>query len=173
MSEELPWHFNWPMVKLLRRLPSIIDNKRFQVEFEALRKYTHGVHEDDLLEAVHRMVVDLLDSGHTPSQDMLRMIGGELKAVWWPDRAAPAQQRVGVPTCVQREINFWAGKKYGNARRADGGRAGHRRKPRPQRQRAAQEAHSFPHSSQKARSRIGAAAQAPAEKKDTFSQKCP
>jgi hypothetical protein len=59
VSEEFPWRMS--MVQLLRRLPSIIDNKRFQVEFEALRKYTHGVHEDDLLEAVHRMVVDLLE----------------------------------------------------------------------------------------------------------------
>jgi hypothetical protein len=117
VSEEFPWRMS--MVQLLRRLPSIIDNKRFQVEFEALRKYTHGVHEDDLLEAVHRMVVDLLDSGHTPSQDMLRMISGELKAVWWPDRKQHRRSKEwAFLACIQQEINFWAAKEYGNARGA-------------------------------------------------------
>jgi hypothetical protein len=99
-----------PMVQPLRRLPSIIDSQRWQVEFEALQKYTHGVHEDDLLEAVHRMVIDLLDAGHTPSQDMLRMISGELKAAWWPDRKQHRRSKEwAFLACVQQETNFWAG----------------------------------------------------------------
>jgi hypothetical protein len=68
---------------------------------------------------VHRCVVDLLDSGHTPSRNMLRMISGELKAAWWPDRKQHQRSKEwAFLACVQQEINFWAGKKYGNARGA-------------------------------------------------------
>jgi hypothetical protein len=105
------------MVQLLRRLTSIIDNKRFQVEFEALRKYTHGVHEDDLLEAVHRMVVDLLDKGHTPSRDMLRMISGELKAAWWPDRKQGQRSKERAFLSFEHQaIKYRAHEEYGKAR---------------------------------------------------------
>jgi len=61
-----------------------MDARRARIEHEALQKYIKGIHEDDLLEAMHRWVIDLLDSGHTPSQHMLQMISGELKAKWWP-----------------------------------------------------------------------------------------
>jgi hypothetical protein len=105
-----------PMVELLRRLPSIIDDRRWQVEIEAQRKYTRGVHEDDLLEAVHRWVIDLLDAGHTPSRDMLRLISGELKAAWWPDRKQRQHSKerawLNHECCL---IDYWWKKQYGKA----------------------------------------------------------
>ena len=117
MSEEFLWRM--PLLQLLHRLPSIIDNRRFQAELEAQQKYTHGIHDDELLEAMHRMVVDLLDAGHTPSRFMLRMISGELKAAWWPDRKQHqrSKERAWL-ICIQQEIAFWARKKYGDARGA-------------------------------------------------------
>jgi hypothetical protein len=115
MSEELLWQL--PMVQLLRRLPSIVDNKRGQVEEEAQLKYTQGVHDDDLLEAIHRMIVDLLDSGHTPSRFMLHMISGELKAAWWPERKQHQRSKeLAFLSLVQQAIKHQAVEKYGKAR---------------------------------------------------------
>jgi uncharacterized protein with von Willebrand factor type A (vWA) domain len=112
VSAERKWRT--PTVELVRRLPSI-DSQRWLVEFEAQQKYTLGVHADDLLEAMHRMVVDLLDSGHTPSRNMLRLISGELKEAWWPDRKQRQHSKeLAFLINVQQEI-CCAAKKYGKA----------------------------------------------------------
>jgi hypothetical protein len=101
VSGELPWR---------------TDSQRWRVEIEAQRKYTAGVHGDDLLEAVHRMVVDLLDAGHIPSRDMLRMISGELKTAWWPDRKQHQRSKeAAFLNYVQQVIKYRAAKAYGNA----------------------------------------------------------
>lgn len=116
MSAERKWRT--PTVELVRRLPSI-DSQRWLVEFEAQQKYMAGVHADDLLEAVHRCVVDLLDSDHTPSRNMLRMISGELKAAWWPDRKQHQHSKeAAFLVIVQQEIDYRWETQYGKARGA-------------------------------------------------------
>jgi hypothetical protein len=92
------------------------------IELMAQHKYTLGIQEYDLPEAMHRMVVDLLDEGHTPSREMLRMISGELQEKWWPV-GSPNKQRQhskesAFVDAVQQEINYRAAEKYGNARGA-------------------------------------------------------
>ena len=71
---------------------------------------------------MHRMVVDLLDAGHTPSPEMLRMISGELKEKWWPVGSPNKQRQHSKESAfvyaVQQEINYRAADKYGNARGA-------------------------------------------------------
>ena len=99
-----------------------LEIQRWMLEYLAQHLYTFGVHEDDPPEAMHRMVVDLLDEGHTPSREMLLMLSGELKEMWWPV-GSPNKQRqhskeLAFVYGVQQEINYCAAKKYRNARGA-------------------------------------------------------
>jgi len=95
---------------------------QWMIELMAQHKYTLGIQEDDLPEAMHRMVVDLLDEGHTPSREMLRMISGELQEKWWPVGSPNKQRQHSKESAfvyaVQQEINYRAADKYGNARGA-------------------------------------------------------
>ena len=101
---------------------SQLEISRWFIEFVAQYKYTLGIQEDDLPEAMHRMVVDLLDEGHTPSREMLRMISGELQEKWWPVGSPNKQRQHSKESAfvyaVQQEINYRAADKYGNARGA-------------------------------------------------------
>jgi hypothetical protein len=102
--------------------PPSVDSQRWLIEFEAQQKHTFGVHEDDVLEAMHRMVIDLLEKGHTPSRDMMGSIIAELKDKWWPVGSRLQQRQHGKERAfvinVRREITYWAEKKYGNVRGA-------------------------------------------------------
>ena len=94
MSEKLPWRM--PTVKQAYDAfsePQAWDDMRFWIEDELLQKYVHGVGADDLEEAVHHWVVDLLEMGHYPSRHMLRMICGELQRLYWPDQGSHSKQR--------------------------------------------------------------------------------
>jgi hypothetical protein len=73
--------------------PEAWDDQRAMMEHEALVKYTTGVDEKDLPEALQHMVVDLIDAGHYPSRYMLRMIGGELKSLYWPHGGSAKKER--------------------------------------------------------------------------------
>jgi hypothetical protein len=85
-----------------------------------LRKYKIGVRMDDvLLEATRRCIAELIDAGHTPSRSLLRIIGGELKQAWWPDRKLRQRNKeLAWLHGVQQEINYRAKTQYGNGRGA-------------------------------------------------------
>jgi hypothetical protein len=92
MSEKLPWRV--PTVQqAYDAFSERQDWERFWTEDELLQKYVHGVSADDLGEAVHHWIVDLLDMGHYPSRHMLRMISGELQRLYWPDQGSHSKQR--------------------------------------------------------------------------------
>jgi hypothetical protein len=104
------------MIDMAERYSSI---ESCLIELEAMERYMAGVHEDDMLEAWHRMVVDLLDQGHIPSRSMLRLISGDLKKAWWPDRKKSSHsEAVAFVVVVPDHINQLAAKKYGGARGA-------------------------------------------------------
>jgi hypothetical protein len=124
MSEKLPWRM--PTVKQMYDAfsePQAWDDTRFWIEQELLQKYVHRVGADDLEEAVHHWVVDLLDMGHYPSRHMLRMISGELQRFWFPYRGSHSKQRQRIREYAllwhDRSLqDYLARTKYGNRRGA-------------------------------------------------------
>jgi hypothetical protein len=103
--------------------PDEWEETRAMIEQATLYKYTHGVSGDELEEAVHHWLVDLLDMGHYPSRHMLRMISGELQRLYWPDRGSHKQQaqrsKEQAKLYVERlEIDHLAATKYQSVRNA-------------------------------------------------------
>jgi hypothetical protein len=103
--------------------PTAWDDARSMLEHEALRKYTAGVGDDDLSDALLHMVVDLLDAGHYPSRHMLRMISRELQRLAWPDQGSPAKERQRNKEAAwlhleRATIDHLAATKYKDARNA-------------------------------------------------------
>jgi hypothetical protein len=99
--------------------PALCKITRVQTWLDTLQRYMAGVHEDDLLEAMHRAVVDLLDQGHIPPPHALRLISGALKLAWWPDpKQSQHSKEFAFMASVPEEINYLAAEKYGGARGA-------------------------------------------------------
>ncbi len=116
MSEKLPWRM--PTVEqAYDALSERQDWERFWIEQDLLGKYTHGVSDDDLLEAMQHWVVDLLDMGHCPSRQLLRQISGELRRLYWPDQHRKQRQRIREQALLWHDHDLkahLARTKYGN-----------------------------------------------------------
>jgi hypothetical protein len=92
MSEKLPWRA--PTVEqAYDAFSERQDWERFWIEQDLLGKYVHGVSSDNLEEAVHHWIVDLLKMGHCPSRQMLGNICSELQRLYWPDQHRKQRQR--------------------------------------------------------------------------------
>jgi hypothetical protein len=94
MTEKLPWRM--PTVKQAYDAfsePQAWDDMRFWTEQDIQQWYLHGVSSDNLEEAVHHWIIDMLDMGHYPSRHMLRQISGELQRLYWPDQGSHSKQR--------------------------------------------------------------------------------
>jgi hypothetical protein len=116
MTEKLPWRM--PTVEqAYDAFSERQDWERFWIEQDLLGKYVHGVSSDDLEEAAHHWIVDLLKMGHYPSRQMLGNICSELQRLYWPDQHRKQRQRIREQALLWHDHDLkahLARTKYGN-----------------------------------------------------------